>query len=254
MGIDFENALAFRFKDGKLQPILQPHIPDFETLLHIDKQKEELRKNTLKLVKGLPAHDALLWGDRGTGKSSLVKSMLGLFGKDGLRMVQIYQMDIIHISDLYELLRGTQKKFILFFDDLSFEHHDEQVNILKSLLDGDVEERPPNVVVYVTSNRRNLMEESEREEKFPEEGRIQVVSLVERFGIRLGFFSFGKREYLDIVKNYVKIKGLSINEEELTQRALKWASQRQGFSGRTAYQFVRDLEGELMLKSYKWLP
>lgn len=253
MGINFEEFLAFRFKDGELQPIEHPHIPKFEDLLHIERQKEELRKNTLKLVMDLPAHDALLWGDRGTGKSSLVKSMLGLFASKGLRLVQVYQMDILHLSDLYGLLRRTSQKFILFFDDLSFERHDQQVNVLKSLLDGDVEERPKNVVVYVTSNRRNLMPENLEEEKFPEERHIQIVSLVERFGIRLGFFSFSKDEYLDMVRHYAKVRGLKIDAEELEKRALDWARERYGFSGRSAYQLIKELEGQLMLKSLGWL-
>jgi predicted AAA+ superfamily ATPase len=249
MGLNFDSFFAFRFKDGKLQPIEKAHIPNFEELLYIDRQKEALRKNTLKLVKGLPAQDVLLWGDRGTGKSSLVKSMLGLYGKEGLRLIQIYQMDIIHLSELYKMIRDAQKKFIIFFDDLSFEEGDPQVNILKSLLDGDVEERPANAVVYVTSNRRNLLHQIERAEKFPEEDRIQTLSLVERFGIRLGFFSMGKQEYLDIVKSYAVRRNLNIQEELLFRMALDWAEERYGFSGRSAYQFIRYLEGELMLKS-----
>jgi predicted AAA+ superfamily ATPase len=249
MGLNFDSFFAFRFKDGKLQPIEKAHIPNFEELLYIDRQKEALRKNTLKLVKGFPAHDVLLWGDRGTGKSSLVKSMLGLYGKEGLRLIQIYQMDIIHLSELYKMIRDAQKKFIIFFDDLSFEEGDPQVNILKSLLDGDVEERPANTVVYVTSNRRNLLHQIERAEKFPEEDRIQTLSLVERFGIRLGFFSMGKQEYLDIVKSYAVRRNLNIQEELLFRMALDWAKERYGFSGRSAYQFIRYLEGELMLKS-----
>jgi len=249
MGLNFDSFFAFRFKDGKLQPIEKAHIPNFEELLYIDRQKEALRKNTLKLVKGFPAHDVLLWGDRGTGKSSLVKSMLGLYGKEGLRLIQIYQMDIIHLSELYKMIRDAQKKFIIFFDDLSFQEGDPQVNILKSLLDGDVEERPANAVVYVTSNRRNLLHQIERAEKFPEEDRIQTLSLVERFGIRLGFFSMGKQEYLDIVKSYAVRRNLNIQEELLFRMALDWAKERYGFSGRSAYQFIRYLEGELMLKS-----
>ncbi|SNZ11517.1 ATP-binding protein [Hydrogenobacter hydrogenophilus] len=249
MGLNFDSFFAFRFKDGKIQPIEKVHIPNFEELLHIDRQKEALRKNTLKLVKGLPAHDVLLWGDRGTGKSSLVKSMLGLYGSEGLRIVQVYQMDIIHLSELYHMIRSTQNKFIIFFDDLSFEEGDPQVNILKSLLDGDVEERPANAVVYVTSNRRNLLHEIEKAHKFPEEDRIQTLSLVERFGLRLGFFSIGKQEYLDIVKSYAVRRNLNIQEELLFSMALEWAKERYGFSGRSAYQFIRYLEGELMLKS-----
>lgn len=238
----FENHIAFRFKDGQLQPIKHPHIPGFESLLHIDHQKEVLRRNTLQLVRGLPANDVLLWGDRGTGKSSLVKSMLGLFAKEGLRLVQIYKMDLWHLSDLYDLFREREEKFILFFDDLSFEPGDESIRVLKSLMDGDIEERPANVVIYATSNRRHLMPERNGEERFPEESYWERVSLVERFGIRLGFFAFGKEEYLSIVRHMVAQRGLRIGEEELERLALQW-SMSNGFSGRSANQFVKNLEG-----------
>ncbi|MDW8066385.1 MAG: DUF815 domain-containing protein, partial [Aquificaceae bacterium] len=190
----FESYVAFRFKEGRLQPVKHPHIPDFDSLLHIDYQKETLKRNTLQLIKGLPANDVLLWGERGTGKSSLVKSMLGLFAKEGLRIVQVYKMDIMHLSELYDALREREEKFILFFDDLSFEPEDENVRVLKSMMDGDVEERPQNLVIYATSNRRHLMPEVQRDEKFPEESHRERASLVERFGIRLGFFAFGKEQ------------------------------------------------------------
>ncbi|MFN4319899.1 MAG: ATP-binding protein [Aquificaceae bacterium] len=242
----FKDYIAFRFKEGSLQPVEFPHIPSYDSLLHIDHQKETLRKNTLQLVRGLPFNDVLLWGDRGTGKSSLVKSMLGLFAKDGLRLIQVYKMDIMHLSDLYGLLRSRKEKFILFFDDLSFEPGDENLRVLKSLMDGDIEERPSNVAIYATSNRRHLVPERETEEKFPEESYWERVSLVERFGIRLGFFAFGKGEYLSIVKHMVAQRGLNIEEGELQRLALEWALNR-GFSGRSAHQFVKNLEGMLKL-------
>ncbi|MFN3947048.1 MAG: ATP-binding protein [Aquificaceae bacterium] len=242
----FESYIAFRFKEGKLQPVEFPHTPSYHSLLHIDYQKETLRRNTLQLIKGLPFNDALLWGDRGTGKSSLVKAMLGLFAKDGLRLIQVYKMDIVHLSDLYYLLRGKKEKFILFFDDLSFEPGDENLRVLKSLMDGDIEERPSNVALYATSNRRHLMPERDGEEKFPEESYWERVSLVERFGIRLAFFAFGKEEYLSIVRHMVAQRGLKVEEGELQRLALEWALNR-GFSGRSAHQFVKNLEGMLKL-------
>lgn len=241
------DCIAYRFKDGELLPIKHPHLPDFESLLHIQRQKEVLERNTLQFVKGMPANDALLWGDRGTGKSSLVKSMLTLFAKDGLRLIQVYKMDILHLSDLYSLLRERKEKFILFFDDLSFEPGDENIRILKSLMDGDIEERPQNVLVYATSNRRHLTQERSEEEKFPEESYWERVSLVERFGIRLGFFAFGKEQYLSIVKHMALQRSLKIEEEELQKLALDWALQN-GFSGRSANNFIKDLEGRLRLK------
>ena len=242
-----QEFLAFRFKDGKLQPIAHPHLPSFESLLFIDRQKEELKRNTLQFVKGYPANDALLWGDRGTGKSSLVKSMLTLFGKEGLRLIQIYKAQVEDLSQLYELLRDSKKRFILFFDDLSFEPEEDQYRLLKSMLDGDVEERPENILVYATSNRRNIVANRERDGKFPEEDYREMISLVERFGLRLGFFSFDKVQYLEIVKAYARERGISISQQELEERALLWATERGSFSGRTAYQFIKDLEGRLRL-------
>lgn len=243
----FESYVAFRFKEGRLQPVKHPHIPDFDSLLHIDYQKETLKRNTLQLIKGLPANDVLLWGERGTGKSSLVKSMLGLFAKEGLRIVQVYKMDIMHLSELYDALREREEKFILFFDDLSFEPEDENVRVLKSMMDGDVEERPQNLVIYATSNRRHLMPEVQRDEKFPEESHRERASLVERFGIRLGFFTFGREQYLSIVESLALRRGLNIDKKELENLALQWAINN-GFSGRSAFQFIKDLEGMLKLK------
>ncbi len=240
----FEEYIAFRYREGKLQPVKHPHLPDFDSLLHIDYQKETLKRNTLQFIKGYPANDVLLWGDRGTGKSSLVKAMLSLFYAKGLRIVQVYKMDIMHISDLYELLRDRREKFILFFDDLSFEPKDENIRVLKSLMDGDIEERPSNVIIYATSNRRNLMPERQEEEKFPEESYWERVSLVERFGIRLGFFAFGKEQYLSIVKHMMQKRGLDIEERELERLALEWALVN-GFSGRSANHFVKNLEGSI---------
>ncbi len=240
----FKEHLAFRFRGNSLEGIRHPHIPNPDSLLNIDKQKEVLFKNTEQLVNGLPANDVLLWGSRGTGKSSLVKSTLSLFADKGLRIVQVYKYDIFNISKLYELLRSRELYFILFFDDLSFEPHDESFKVLKSLLEGDVEERPKNVLVYATSNRRNLMPNLEQEEKFPEESQQERVSLVERFGIRLGFFPFSKKDYLSIIKSLFGDEyGPEVEEE-----ALRWATERGSFSGRVANQFYRDYVGRLGLR------
>ncbi len=246
MGLSvFDRYLAFRFKEGRLQGVEHPHIPDINSLLHIERQKQTLLKNTKLLIKGKPANDALLWGERGTGKSSLVKSLLGVFGEDGLRIVQVYKMDILHLSELYSILRDQDKCFILFFDDLSFEPHEESFKILKSFMDGDIEERPSNVVIYATSNRRNLIPQTEEREKFPEDSMQEVYSLVDRFGLRMGFFKFGAREYLDIVKEYARLYGIEMEEEKLRSLAIEWAGER-GFSGRSALQFVRWIQNSYL--------
>ncbi|RUM29249.1 MAG: ATP-binding protein, partial [Aquifex sp.] len=241
--------LAFRVRSSNIEPIRHPSISDPEDLRNVDRQKEILFRNTEQFVMGFPANDVLLWGERGTGKSSLVRSLLHTFGSRGLRLIQVYKWDIPSLTDLYDILRDREERFILFFDDLSFEPNEDTFRLLKSILDGDLEERPENVLVYATSNRRHLIPDVEREEKFPSESLQERISLIDRFGIRLGFFAFDKERYLDIVRHYVRKRGLSVNGEELEREALRWATERGSFSGRTAYQFVKDLEGRIRLSS-----
>lgn len=239
MGMNvFDRYLAFRFKDGHLQPIENPHMPKMEDLLHIERQKQTLLRNTELFVKKRSANDVLLWGERGTGKSSLVKAMLSVFYDQGLRIIQVYKMDILHLSELYTLLRREDKSFVLFFDDLSFKEDEESFRLLKSFMDGDIEERPPNVVVYATSNRRNLVPQSAKDEKFPEDGAQEIYSLVDRFGLKIGFFGFKKEEFLNIVRNYLEKYSIKMDEELIFSKAIEWASER-GFSGRSAFQFVK---------------
>ncbi len=239
--------VAFRFRGGELEPVKNPSIPDPDDLLGIDRQKEILFRNTRQFVLGYPANDVLLWGDRGTGKSSLVKSLLKVFKDEGLKIVQIYKWEIPSLSDLYSVLRSSPYRFILFFDDLSFEPSEEAFKLLKSLLDGDIEERPENTLVYVTSNRRNIIAQREYEDKFPQDSYQEAISLAERFGIRLSFHSFNKEMYLKIVKHYIKKRKLDIDEKFVEEEALRWATERGSFSGRVAFQFVKDLEGRYRL-------
>lgn len=242
----FKEHLAFRLKVNKLEPVKHPHIPDINSLLGIERQKEALLRNTAQFVKGFPANDALLWGARGTGKSSLVKALLGVFGKEGLRIVQVTKHEIPELADLYEVLRDKEERFILFFDDLTFEPHEDTFRLLKSLLEGDVEERPLNVLVYATTNRRHLSPDLEERDKFPEEALHEKFSLVERFGIRLQFPPISKEVYLEIVKSYLEKFGIKVNEE-VEMEALRWATERGSFSGRVAYQFAKDYAGRVKL-------
>ncbi len=235
----FKEYKAFRLKFNRLEPVKHPHVPDINKLLCIENQKKVVLRNTEKFVNGLPANDILLWGARGTGKSSLVKSLLGPFGNKGLRIIQVSKEEISNLSALYEILRDKEEKFILFFDDLSFEPTDENFKNLKSILDGDIEERPENVIVYATTNRRHIIHMIEEDEKFAEDSFQERVSLVERFGIRLHFPPFGKKEYLKVVKIYLKNFGIEFNEE-VEKKALIWATERGSYSGRTAYQFAKD--------------
>jgi predicted AAA+ superfamily ATPase len=245
----FKENLAFRIKGSRIEAVRHPSMPDPDSLLHIEEQKRILFRNTAQFVRGYPANDVLLWGERGTGKSSLVKSLLTVFAEEGLRIVQMYKWEIPSLTELYEVLREREEKFILFFDDLSFEPSEDSFKLLKSLLDGDVEERPENVLVYATSNRRNLMPDREFEEKFPSESLQERISLIDRFGIRLSFFPFDKDRYLSIVRFYAKRRGLNLPEDKLCEEALLWARERGNFSGRTALQFIKDLEGRLNLSS-----
>ncbi|WP_457600527.1 ATP-binding protein [Hydrogenivirga sp.] len=245
----FHKHTAFRLRVSRIEPVVHPSTPDPGTLMHVERQRKTLLRNTAQFVKGLPANDILLWGERGTGKSSLVKSLLKVFAGEGLRIVQVHKWEIPSLTELYDVLRDRPQRFILFFDDLSFEPHEDSFKLLKSLLEGDIEERPENVLVYATSNRRHLIPDVETEEKFPSESVQERVSLIDRFGIRLGFFAFTKDQYLDIVRSYADRRRLNIPEEELEREALLWATERGNFSGRTAHQFIRDLEGRLNLSS-----
>ncbi len=241
----FERALAFRFWRSSIEPVEHPSIPDPEDILGVDRQKETLFRNTGQFVEGYPANDVLLWGDRGTGKSSLVRSLLKVFGEKGLRIIQLPKWEIPSLSELYGVLRNKPQKFILFFDDLSFEPGEESFRLLKSMLDGDLEERPANVLVYATSNRRHLIPDVETGEKFPQESFQERISLIERFGIRLAFYPFDRETYLRIVRHYAQKRGLNVPQEDLEREAIRWAGERGSFSGRTALQFVKDLEGRI---------
>ncbi|NPA32129.1 MAG: ATP-binding protein [Aquificae bacterium] len=235
--------IAFRLTSSLLVPVKNPHVPDPELLVGVDKQKETLFKNTERFVSGLPANDALLWGARGTGKSSLVKSLLKPFASRGLRIIQITKEGIPKLWELYELLGNRKERFILFFDDLSFTPRDESFLALKSLMDGDIEERPRNVLIYVTTNRRNLIPQN-GDEKFEEDAYNERVSLAERFGIRLYFPPMGKREFLEAVKANLRAFGVEPTKEAL-EESVRFATERGGFSGRCALHFAKDWVGRI---------
>ncbi|NPB08623.1 MAG: ATP-binding protein, partial [Aquificae bacterium] len=227
-----------RWESGTLQPVEHAHLPSLESLVGIEHQKRVLYENTLFFVEGLPANDALLWGAKGTGKSSLVKALLKEFLPKGLRLVQVYRTSLRELSRLFGMLRRRKEKFVLFLDDISFSGREEEFFLLKTLLEGDVEERPPNVIVYATTNRRNVVRQEEEGEKFPEDSLHESLSLADRFGIKLYFPPMDLETYLSCVENYLKGWGLSFSEE-VKREALRWASERSGFSGRTALQFAR---------------
>jgi len=221
----------------------------------IDASRDILLENTRRFAAGLPANNALLWGARGMGKSSLVKAAhgevnRGAKGKARLVLVEIHREEIASLPQLLRILRRDARRFLLFCDDLSFDKDDTSYKSLKAALEGGLEGRPQNVLFYATSNRRHLMPrdmmENERSTAInPSEAVEEKVSLSDRFGLWLGFHNCSQDEYLAMIDGYAAYYGLKLAAEELHRRALAWAAGRGGRSGRVAWQFVQDLAGEL---------
>jgi len=249
----FAEWIAFRWerrgRGGRLVPVRHPHMVDLDDLVGIDFSREDLVRNTEQFVSGLPANNVLLWGERGTGKSSCVKGLLKPFASRGLRLIEVERTDLSTLPELLDLLRGDPRRFIIFCDDLSFAEGDASYQELKTLLDGGLEERPANTLIYATSNRRHLMPEPMADnldsEIHPEEAVSDRLSLADRFGLHLSFYSFDQSTYLTIVERYADKAGLSLERETLRREALRWAMQRGQRSGRAARQFVDDLCGRM---------
>lgn len=254
---DFEQHIAFRWErianEGRLTPVIHPHMFDLKDLVGIDDILNEVVRNTSQFVASLPANNVLLWGERGCGKSSLVKGLLKQFAHQGLRMIELKRWDIMSLPIITAQLRDEPYRFILFCDDLAFDDGEGDFRVLKTLLDGDIEERPANILIYATSNRRHLMPErmednSGRVEIHPEEAVGEKLALADRFGITLGFYCLDQVEYLAIIHHYAKQRKLDISEEDLHIKALQWSRDNARRSGRSARQFIDDLEGRLMLE------
>jgi uncharacterized protein len=246
----FGSHTAFRWEDSGLKAVPRPDQVRLSDLIGYEKEREPLCRNTERLLAGLPSHHALLYGLPGTGKSSTVKAVLNEYAGAGLRLVELAKEDLKELPAVLEVLRGRGPCFILFIDDLSFEEHEVEYKALKALLEGSVEEPPGNVRVYATSNRRNLIRErfSDREEgdDVHERDTMQEkLSLVARFGLRLTFPSPDQKRYLKIVSGLARERGVKIPTGELEERALLWDRWHAGRSGRTARQFVDELEAEL---------
>lgn len=252
----FERFIAFRWEKrlghGFLQPVEHPHLFDLDDLVGVDGAKEEVLRNTAQFVAGHPANNVLLWGERGTGKSSCVKGLLKPFASRGLRLIEVQKGDLLHISDILRLVRGTPWRFILFCDDLSFEEGEASYRELKAILEGGIEARPENVLLYATSNRRHLMPEPMNDnlggEIHPEEAISEKLSLADRFGLALSFYSFSQDTYLAIVEHYVERLQLAIDSDQLRTEALRWALFKGQRSGRSARQFIDDLAGRLAMQ------
>jgi predicted AAA+ superfamily ATPase len=246
---------AFRWerdggRGGRIVPVPNPHRVDLAALVGIDRAKEELLRNTEQFVSGRGANHVLLWGERGTGKSSCVKGLLPVFGSRGLRIVELARWDLFAFPEIVGQLRGLPFRFLLFCDDLSFDEGEADFRGLKTLLDGGIEERPENVLICATSNRRHLMPERRMElgaedEIHPEEAVSERLSLSDRFGLQLGFYRFDQETYLDVVASYARRMSLPVDPATLREEALRWALGAGSRSGRTARQFIDDLAGRL---------
>lgn len=258
----FENHIAFRWEKrregGRLAPVAHPHLFDLDDLVGVDDAKEELTRNTAQFVAGFPANNVLLWGERGTGKSSCIKGLLRPFAARGLRMVEVQKGDLLQITDILRLLRGLPWRFILFCDDLAFDEGEVSYRELKAILEGGIEARPENVLLYATSNRRHLMPEPMNDnlgrEIHPEEAISEKLSLADRFGLTLSFYPFSQDTYLSIVEHYAERMGLAIGMDELRTEALRWALFKGQRSGRSARQFMDDLAGRLAMRATGGLP
>jgi predicted AAA+ superfamily ATPase len=258
---DFARADAFAWHpDGRrLAPVARVNRVEMSLLKGIDRVRDLLVENTERFARGLPANNALLWGARGMGKSSLVKAVhaavnsAAAHGKRGpapLKLVEIHREDTESLPDLMALLRAAAHRFVVFCDDLSFEATDTSYKSLKAVLEGGIEGRPENVVFYATSNRRHLMArdmmENERATAInPGEAVEEKVSLSDRFGLWLGFHRCSQDEYLAMVEGYVAHYRIPVQADALSGEALEWATTRGARSGRVAWQYVQDLAGRL---------
>ncbi len=249
---DFNAAPAFvwHIEPDRLEPVTQVNRVDLELLVGINRSRDTLLDNTRRFAAGFKANNALLWGARGMGKSSLVKAVHGTLQAEhpDLKLVELQREDMASVARLLNHLRSAPHRFILFCDDLSFSHDDQHYKSLKAVLDGGIEGRPENVVFYATSNRRHLMPrdmiENERSSAInPSEAVEEKVSLSDRFGLWLGFHPCDQDEYLAMINRYCRAYGVSTDAETLRAEAIEWQATRGARSGRVAWQFFVDLAG-----------
>ena len=256
---DLDNADAFVWHpDGRLAPVARVNRVEMSLLKGVDRVRDQLLENTERFAKGLPANNALLWGARGMGKSSLVKASHATVNADfaaasktgPLKLVEIHREDIESLPELMAITRASRYRFIVFCDDLSFDNDDTSYKSLKAVLEGGIEGRPDNVIFYATSNRRHLLSrdmiENERSTGInPGEAVEEKVSLSDRFGLWLGFHRCSQDEYLAMVDSYVAHYGIPGDTEEVHRAALEWSNTRGARSGRVAFQFIQDLAGQI---------
>lgn len=259
---DWNAGIAFRWRKpggngrGYLQPVGHIAPIALSDLCHIEPQKQQIDQNTKQFVEGKPANNVLLTGARGTGKSSLIKACLNQYADRGLRLIEVDKDDLADLPDIVDLIAGRPERFIIFCDDLSFEEGESGYKALKVALDGSIAAQSDNVLIYATSNRRHLMPErmsdnatythTEDGDLHPGETVEEKISLSERFGLWVSFYSFRQDDYLDIVAHWLGHFGCNAEQIAAAQAdALRWALQRGSRSGRVAWQFAKDHAGKL---------
>ena len=253
--VDMHAADAFVWhpSPAQLAPVRKVSRVDISLLVGVDRQKSLVLANTLQFARGLPANNAMLWGARGMGKSSLVKAAHAQANAEtpgSLALIEIAREDIVTLPELMRILRAQPRRCVIFCDDLSFEREDADYKALKSVLDGGIEGRPENVLFYATSNRRHLMPrdmiDNEKSTAInPGEAVEEKVSLSDRFGLWIGFHNADQEAYLAMVEGYAADLKLPISNEDLRHKAAAWSTVRGGRSGRVAWQFVQDLAGKM---------
>lgn len=264
--IDWEHTLAARWqrdgRSGYLAPLEVNLDLRLNDLIGIDRQRDLLAANTQQFVDGLPANHVLLWGARGTGKSSLIRALLAEYAGRGLRLIEIERDHLADLPRVVELLSGQRQAFVLFCDDLSFEAGEGDYRVLKSVLDGSLERAPENVLLYATSNRRHLVPERQSDnenwqmvdgELHPNEAVEDKIALSDRFGLWLSFYPFSQQHYLSVVRHW--IDSLADRaclqwdwDEALEKDAIRWATGRGNRNGRCAYQYARQWVGSKLLE------
>jgi predicted AAA+ superfamily ATPase len=257
LDLDAAPAFVWHPAPARLAPVASVSRVGIDLLKGIDRQKDILLENTRRFAQGLPANNAMLWGARGMGKSSVVKAIHAVVAEEvggALALIEIHREDIRTLPDLLNLLRGRSRRCLILCDDLSFEREDADYKALKSVLDGGIEGRPDNVLFYATSNRRHLMPrdmiENERSTAInPNEAIEEKVSLSDRFGLWLGFHNCDQDTYFAMVEGYAASLDLPISTEALRARAVEWSVTRGARSGRVAWQFIQDEAGRLGVRS-----
>ena len=259
--VDWQQSLAARWhregRGGYLQPLQVTLDMGLSDLIGIDAQREQLARNTRQFVRGLPANHALLWGARGTGKSSLVRALLAEYAEQGLRLIEIERDHLADLPRVVEQLVKLPQRFVLFCDDLSFEAGEGDYRMLKTVLDGSLERAPENVLLYATSNRRHLLPEKQSDnenwqmvdgELHPNEAVEDKIALSDRFGLWLSFYPFAQDHFLAVVRHWVGVQATATGldwqwSEALEKAAIRFALARGNRNGRCAYQFARQWVG-----------